>query len=114
MDLLAIHISNLFLLNFFVDIQQDLSYATVHGSFGDLDFLCHLVLMTSTKFSIKMTSKILMTKRSMDYSTQKVAKLGVYSLWDSFDLENGMIFPSEPIGSIAKVLTDVHEIFWQK
>ncbi|KAG5576358.1 hypothetical protein H5410_056492 [Solanum commersonii] len=28
-----------------------------------------------------------------------------------FDLENGLIFSSGPTESIAKVLTDVHEIF---
>ncbi|KAG5569181.1 hypothetical protein H5410_058947 [Solanum commersonii] len=58
-----------------------------------------------------MTSKIWITTKSMDYSTQKLAKRWVYSLRVSFDLENGPIFPSSSIDSIAKVLTNVYEKF---
>ncbi|KAG5576371.1 hypothetical protein H5410_056505 [Solanum commersonii] len=58
-----------------------------------------------------MTSQIRITKRYMDYSTQKSPKQGVYPLRGPFDLENGLFYPSGPIGSIAKVLTDVRENF---
>ncbi|KAG5576294.1 hypothetical protein H5410_056428 [Solanum commersonii] len=43
------------------------------------------------------------------YSTQKLAKRGVYPLGGSFDPENGLLCLSGPIDSIAKVLPDVHE-----
>ncbi|KAG5576327.1 hypothetical protein H5410_056461 [Solanum commersonii] len=42
------------------------------------------------KISAKKTSKIWITKRSIDYSTRKLAKRGVYPLRGSFDLENGL------------------------
>ncbi|KAG5576319.1 hypothetical protein H5410_056453 [Solanum commersonii] len=49
----------------------------------------------------------------MDYSTRKLVKQGFYPLRGSFDLENGPVCPFGPTDSFAKVLTDVHEIFWQ-
>ncbi|KAG5576452.1 hypothetical protein H5410_056586 [Solanum commersonii] len=75
-----------------------------------------------------MTSKIWMTKRSMDYSTKiskmgglpvtgihtKISKTGVYPIRASFDHGNGPIYPFGPTGSIAKVLIDVHKIFQQR
>ncbi|KAG5569183.1 hypothetical protein H5410_058949 [Solanum commersonii] len=61
-----------------------------------------------------MTTEIRITKISMDYSTRKWAKRGVYTLRGSFDLGNWPIFSSCPIGSITKVLTDIHEKFQQK
>ncbi|KAG5576363.1 hypothetical protein H5410_056497 [Solanum commersonii] len=61
-----------------------------------------------------MTSKIWITKRSMVYSTQKLAKRGVYPLWAPFTLTMGrLVFPFGPTVSIAKVWTDVRENFWQ-
>ncbi|KAG5582346.1 hypothetical protein H5410_052973 [Solanum commersonii] len=70
-------------------------------------------------------------KKVVNYSTQKSAKLVVYQLRGSFDLVNGLFWPSwrtgfiakarltlkmgflslRPTGSVAKVLTNVHEIF---
>ncbi|KAG5576415.1 hypothetical protein H5410_056549 [Solanum commersonii] len=41
----------------------------------------------------KMTSKIWIPKRSMAYSTRKLAKRGFYPLWCSFNLENGLVCP---------------------
>ncbi|KAG5576307.1 hypothetical protein H5410_056441 [Solanum commersonii] len=58
-----------------------------------------------------MRSEIRFTKRSMDYSTRKLAKRLVYQLWGLFHLENMSIFPSGPTNSIAKVLMDIHENF---
>ncbi|KAG5576379.1 hypothetical protein H5410_056513 [Solanum commersonii] len=46
-----------------------------------------------------MTSEIRITKRSMDYSTQKLTKQEVY--------------PFQATGSVTKVLMDVHKNFWQ-
>jgi len=48
------------------------------------------------------------------YSTRILAKLGVYLLWGIFDLQKETFYPWRLTGSIAKVLTDVHEKFWQK
>jgi len=59
-------------------------------------------------------SEFQINKKYMDYSTRKLAKWGVYLLWGTFDLQNGTFWPCGLTGSIAKVLTDVHEIFWQK
>ncbi|KAG5576292.1 hypothetical protein H5410_056426 [Solanum commersonii] len=50
----------------------------------------------------------------MDYSTRKSAKHGVYLLLGLFNDENGLVCPSGLIGSITKVLTDVHQKIWQK
>ena len=50
----------------------------------------------------------------MDYSKRKSVKLGVFLLWVTFDLQNGTFWPWKLTGSIAKVLTDVHEKFSQK
>ncbi|KAG5576360.1 hypothetical protein H5410_056494 [Solanum commersonii] len=61
-----------------------------------------------------MTSKIWITKRSIDYSTQKLAKPGVYPLRWSFDFENGSVYPLGPTISIAKFLTDIHKKVEQK
>ncbi|KAG5576362.1 hypothetical protein H5410_056496 [Solanum commersonii] len=47
----------------------------------------------------------------MDYSTCKSSEQGVYPLWRSFDHENSSVFPFGPIGSIAKVLKDIHKKF---
>lgn len=44
----------------------------------------------------------------------KIDKMGVYLLWGSFEVENESVCSLKPTGSIAKVLTDVHEKFSQK
>jgi len=56
-------------------------------------------------------SEILITKNSMDYSIRKSAKLGVYLIRGRFDLKNVMFWPLGITGSLAKVLTVVHENF---
>ncbi|KAG5576370.1 hypothetical protein H5410_056504 [Solanum commersonii] len=56
----------------------------------------------------KTMSKIWITKRFMDYSTQISAKRGVYTLQGSFDHENESFCPSRPTGSISKVWMDIH------
>ncbi|KAG5576341.1 hypothetical protein H5410_056475 [Solanum commersonii] len=75
-----------------------------------------------------MMSEIWITKRSIDYSTRKLAKWGAYLFWGSFDLENGPICPSretgcnakwpifsfQPTDSIAKVLTESKKNFSKK
>ncbi|KAG5576330.1 hypothetical protein H5410_056464 [Solanum commersonii] len=48
-----------------------------------------------------MTSKIQISKRSMDYSTRKSVKWAVYKLRGSFDLENRSDFQSGPTSSIV-------------
>ncbi|KAG5576422.1 hypothetical protein H5410_056556 [Solanum commersonii] len=58
-----------------------------------------------------MTSEIWITKRFMEYSTQKSTKWGIYLFWGSFDFVNRSICTSRQTGSIARVLTDVHEKF---
>ncbi|KAG5576331.1 hypothetical protein H5410_056465 [Solanum commersonii] len=58
-----------------------------------------------------MTSKIWITKRSIDCSTRKLAKPGGYQLRGSFYLENGSVCQSRPTDSIAKVLTNDHRNF---
>ncbi|KAG5576364.1 hypothetical protein H5410_056498 [Solanum commersonii] len=55
-----------------------------------------------------MTSKIWITKISMDYSSRKLAKREVYLLRGLFDLENGTVCLSGQTTSKAKVLMDVH------
>ena len=50
----------------------------------------------------------------MDYNTRKSAKLGVFLLWVTFDLQNETFWLSGLTGSIAKVLTDVHEKIFNK
>lgn len=40
--------------------------------------------------------------------------MGVYLIWDLFELENGPIFPSGPIASINKVFINVYQKFLQK
>jgi len=47
-------------------------------------------------------------------STRKSAKLEVFLLWVTFDLQNGTFWPRGLIWSISNVLTDVHDKFWQK
>ncbi|KAG5598314.1 hypothetical protein H5410_029684 [Solanum commersonii] len=42
-----------------------------------------------------MRSEFGITKNSMDYNTRKLTKWGVYRLRGSFDLENGLFWPSE-------------------
>ena len=59
-------------------------------------------------------SELQITEKSKDYNTRKLAKWGVYLLWDTFDLYNGTFWSSGLTGSIAKALTDVHENFLQK
>jgi len=66
------------------------------------------------KILAKIMSEFQITKNSMDYNTRKSAKWGVYLLWGTFELENGTFWSLGLTGSIAKVLTDVHEIFWEK
>ncbi|KAG5588774.1 hypothetical protein H5410_049208 [Solanum commersonii] len=61
-----------------------------------------------------MRSELWITKKSIDYSTQKLTKWGVALLRGSFDLENGSFSLRGPTSSIAKVLTDVHEKIQQK
>ncbi|KAG5576366.1 hypothetical protein H5410_056500 [Solanum commersonii] len=84
----------------------------------------------STKNLAKMTSKIWITKRAMDYRTRKLKsrspkdpwtiahenrqKWGIYPLRGSFDLKNGPVYPSRPTSSIAMVFTNVHEKITQK
>ena len=68
----------------------------------------------SWKNLAKIMSEFQITKKCMDYSTRKSAKWGVYLLWGTFDLQNGTFWPWGLTGSIAKRLTDVHEINWQK
>ncbi|KAG5576316.1 hypothetical protein H5410_056450 [Solanum commersonii] len=58
-----------------------------------------------------MILEIRITKRSMDYSTRKLAKWVVYQLQGSFHLENGSVCPSGLTFSIAKVLMDVPKNF---
>ena len=59
-------------------------------------------------------SEFQITKKSVDYSTQKSAKWWVYLIRGTFDIYNATIWSWGLTGSTAKVLTDVHEIFWQK
>jgi len=66
------------------------------------------------KILAKNYVRIQITKKYMDYSTRKSAKWGVYLLWGTFEFQNGTFWPWGLTGSTAKVLTDVHEIFWQK
>ena len=56
-------------------------------------------------------SEFQITKKSMDYSTQKLVKLEVFLLWGTFDLSNGIFWLCGLTGSIAEIFTDVHENF---
>jgi len=44
----------------------------------------------------------------------KIGKIWVFLLWVTFDVQNRKFWPRGLSRSIAKVLTDVHEKFWQK
>jgi len=66
------------------------------------------------KILAKIMSEYQITKMSMDYSIQKLAKLGFFFLWGTFDVYNRKFWPLELTGSISRVLTDVHKIFWHK
>jgi len=48
------------------------------------------------------------------HSTWKLAKLGIFQLWGTFDLQNGTFLPWGLNDSISKVLTEVHENIFQK
>jgi len=62
----------------------------------------------------KIMSEFQITKKSMNYSTRKLDKWGVYLLWGTFDLCNGKFWSCGPTDSRAKVLTDVHKNFFAK
>jgi len=66
------------------------------------------------KILAKIMSEFQFNKKTMDYSTWKSAKWGVCLLWGTFDLQNGTFGPLGLTSSITKVLTDVHELYWQK
>jgi len=63
------------------------------------------------KILAKIMSEFQITKKSINYSTRKSAKCGVYLIRGTFDLQNGMYWPWGLTGFIAKVLTVVHEKF---
>jgi len=44
----------------------------------------------------------------------KIGKMGCLPALGSFDLKHETFWPSGLTGSIAKVLTVIHEKFWQK
>ena len=68
--------------------------------------------MIVTKFVLH-SMKFLITKIDGELQYMKIRKMGDLTFWGLFDLVNGPFWPSRITESIARVLMDVHEFFWQ-